>query len=83
MAKTKMKKGYITLEDGRTMRVQRMSTLQYMFQHKWLYFLLLPGVLYFILFRYIPMGGLVIRSLDDVQKIPITDERRDKECWNF
>ena len=60
MAKTKMKKGYITLEDGRTMRVQRMSTLQYMFQHKWLYFLLLPGVLYFILFRYIPMGGLVI-----------------------
>ena len=60
MAKTKMKKGYITLEDGRTMRVQKMSTLQYMIQHKWLYFLLLPGALYFILFRYVPMGGLVI-----------------------
>ena len=60
MAKTKIKKGYITLQDGRTMRVQKMSTPQYMVQHKWLYFLLLPGALYFILFRYVPMGGLVI-----------------------
>lgn len=60
MAKTKMKKGHITLQDGRTMRVQKMSTPQYMVQHKWLYFLLLPGALYFILFRYVPMGGLVI-----------------------
>ena len=54
MAKTKIKKGYITLQDGRTMRVQKMNTMQYMIQHRWLYFLLLPGALYFILFRYNP-----------------------------
>ncbi len=59
-AKVKNKKGYITLQDGRTMRVQRMSTWQYVVQHKWLYFLLLPGVIYFIMFRYVPMGGLII-----------------------
>ena len=26
----------------------------------WLYLMLLPGLLYFIMFRYVPMGGLVI-----------------------
>lgn len=29
-------------------------------QHKWLYFMLLPGLIYFIMFKYVPMGGLVI-----------------------
>lgn len=28
-------------------------------------------------------NSTIICSLDDVQKMPITDERRDKECWNF
>lgn len=28
--------------------------------HKWLYIMLLRGLLYFILFKYVPMGGLVI-----------------------
>ncbi|MDE5599014.1 MAG: ABC transporter permease subunit [Lachnospiraceae bacterium] len=37
-----------------------MSTARYMLQHRWLYFMLIPGALYFILFRYIPMGGLII-----------------------
>ena len=37
-----------------------MSTLSYMKAHKWLYIMLLPGILYFILFRYVPIGGLVI-----------------------
>ncbi len=32
----------------------------YFKRHKWLYFLLLPGLIYFIMFRYMPMGGLVI-----------------------
>lgn len=40
--------------------VKQMGTWQYMVQHKWLYIMLLPGALYFILFRYVPMGGLVI-----------------------
>lgn len=33
---------------------------KYFKQHKWLYFMLMPGLLYFILFRYIPMGGIII-----------------------
>ncbi|MCQ2612486.1 MAG: ABC transporter permease subunit [Treponemataceae bacterium] len=33
---------------------------QYFKQHKWLYFMLIPGAVYFIMFRYVPMGGLII-----------------------
>ncbi len=33
---------------------------KYFKQHKWLYIMIIPGSLYFILFRYIPMGGIVI-----------------------
>ncbi len=29
-------------------------------KHKWLYFMLLPGLLYFLIFRYIPMAGLLL-----------------------
>lgn len=36
------------------------GTLKYMMQHKWLYLMLLPGLIYFIVFRYIPMGGIII-----------------------
>lgn len=32
----------------------------YFMQHPWLYIMLIPGVLYFLIFRYIPMGGIVI-----------------------
>lgn len=34
--------------------------MKYFNQHKWLYFMLIPGALYFIIFKYIPMGGIVI-----------------------
>ena len=60
MATKVNKKGVVTLSDGRTIKLKRMSTSQYMKQHIWLYLLFLPGFLYFILFRYVPMGGLVI-----------------------
>lgn len=60
MAKEKLKKGQVRLSDGTVMELHRKSTWGYMLQHKWLYIMLLPGLLYFILFRYIPMGGLVI-----------------------
>lgn len=33
---------------------------KYFNQHKWLYFMLIPGALYFLIFRYIPMGGIII-----------------------
>lgn len=60
----KKKKNVVTLSDGRTITLNRMSTWQYMKQHKWLYIMLLPGLLYFILFKYVPMGGLVIAFKD-------------------
>ncbi len=56
----KSKKNVVTLSNGKTITVNRMSTGRYMLQHRWLYFMLIPGALYFILFRYIPMGGLII-----------------------
>lgn len=40
--------------------LKRHPTLLYMKSHKWLYLLLLPGALYFIVFKYIPMFGIVI-----------------------
>lgn len=63
MAKKK-KQNTITLSDGRTIQAHHMSTWQYMKQHRWLYVLLVPGFIYFILFRYVPMGGLVIAFKD-------------------
>lgn len=56
----KKQKGAITLSSGKVIVPKQKSTVQYMIQHKWLYLLLLPGFLYLILFRYVPMGGLVI-----------------------
>ena len=60
MEKSKCKKGYVTLSNGQVIRPHHKSTWQYVVQHKWLYFLILPGIIYFIMFRYIPMGGLII-----------------------
>lgn len=40
--------------------VKKTSFWNYFKQHYWLYLLLLPGLLYFIMFRYVPMGGLVM-----------------------
>ena len=62
--KVKNQKGAVRLSNGQVIVPKRKSTLQYMIQHKWLYILLLPGFLYFILFRYVPMGGLVIAFKD-------------------
>ncbi len=64
MAGRKKKSNVITLSDGSTITLKRMSNLQYFKQHIWLYALLLPGLLYFILFKYVPMGGLVIAFKD-------------------
>ena len=50
----------MTLSNGQVIRPHHKSTWQYVVQHKWLYFLILPGIIYFIMFRYIPMGGLII-----------------------
>lgn len=60
VAKKKRKSNEVTLSDGSTITLRRTSTWQYMKQHKGLYLMILPGLLYFILFKYVPMGGLVI-----------------------
>ncbi len=36
------------------------SLFRYMKRHKWMYLLMLPGIIYFIIFKYVPMAGLVI-----------------------
>ncbi len=36
------------------------STWRYVKSHKWLYLLFLPGLIFFIVFKYIPMAGLII-----------------------
>ncbi len=71
----KKEKNVITLSDGRTITLNRMSTWQYMKQHKWLYIMLLPGLLYFILFKYVPMGGLVIAFKDYSPFLGIWDSK--------
>lgn len=44
--------------------MKKISTWKYFLKHKGLYIMLLPGLIYFIMFRYIPMGGLVIAFKD-------------------
>jgi ABC-type polysaccharide transport system, permease component len=40
------------------------SFMKYMSSRKWLYLMLLPGLIYFIVFRYVPMFGVVIAFQD-------------------
>lgn len=49
---------------NRSVKTNEMSNWQYFLRHKGLYFMVLPGVIYFIMFRYVPMGGLVIAFKD-------------------
>lgn len=60
----KKKSNEYTMSDGTVVTLNRLSTPQYMKQHVWLYVMLLPGLIYFIMFKYVPMGGLVIAFKD-------------------
>ncbi|MBM7583412.1 putative aldouronate transport system permease protein [Caldicoprobacter guelmensis] len=40
------------------------NIIKYLIKDRWLYFMLLPGVLYFIIFKYGPMWGLLIAFKD-------------------
>ena len=35
------------------------TLLSYMKRHKWMYLLMLPGIIYFVIFKYVPMAGVV------------------------
>lgn len=61
MAKGKRKT--VEPSGGKRPPLNRMNK-RYFIRHRDLYLMLLPGLLYFILFRYVPMGGLVIAFLD-------------------
>ena len=41
-----------------------------MVKYRWLYFLLIPGILFFVIFKYVPMGGLRIAFMDYNQYNP-------------
>ncbi|NOU95829.1 ABC transporter permease subunit [Paenibacillus sp. LMG 31456] len=43
---------------------QRSPLMKDLIRDKWMYFMLLPGVLFFIIFRYVPMYGLIIAFQD-------------------
>ena len=40
---------------------KKLSTIR---KHKFLYFLVIPGIAYFIIFKYIPMLGIIIAFKD-------------------
>lgn len=42
----------------------RKKTLTHLYKDKWMYLLLLPGVLYFIIFKFVPMWGVLIAFKD-------------------
>ena len=41
-------------------KVKKESFFSYVLAHKWLYILLIPGVTYMLIFKYLPMFGIVI-----------------------
>ena len=45
-------------------------TWREMVRHRWLYFLLIPGILFFAIFKYVPMFGLKIAFMDYNQYNP-------------
>ncbi len=44
--------------------VQRKGFLTHLRRDRWLYLLMIPGILYFLVFKYTPMGGLIIAFQD-------------------
>lgn len=49
---------------SRTRSIRRSPLLKDLVRDKWMYFMLLPGVIYFIIFRYVPMYGVIIAFQD-------------------
>ncbi len=37
---------------------------KYLFKHKWLYIMLIPALIYYIIFHYVPMAGIVLAFKD-------------------
>lgn len=41
-------------------RLKRTRLMEFFVKYKWLHLMAIPGILYFLIFKYLPMGGLVI-----------------------
>lgn len=39
-------------------------TTRLVYKHRWIYVMMFPGILYFLLFHYLPMGGIVVAFKD-------------------
>lgn len=50
------------------------ALLREMYRYRWLYFLLIPGIIFFFVFKYIPMYGLKIAFMDYNQYNPAASE---------
>lgn len=50
--------------EEKTYTPKKLTLKQYMMHHKWLYIMLIPGILYFAIFKYAPMWGIVIAFQD-------------------
>lgn len=64
MESVKRELGSITLSKKEERIKRRRKTIAGIKTNKFLYLMILPGILYFIVFRYLPMGGLVIAFQD-------------------
>ena len=62
-----------TLTVAKQTRRRRGGVRVHFTQFKWLYLLLLPGVIYFALFRYAPMYGAIIAFKDYIPFLGIAD----------
>ena len=58
--------------------------------HRWLYIMLIPGLLYYIIFHYVPMFGIIIASVSythlDVYKrqgLRYILEKAGQNGWNW
>lgn len=55
-----MKSEVITPHPSSVGKAYHRNRLRRMVRNKWLYIMLLPGLIYFIIFKYIPMYGVLL-----------------------
>lgn len=63
----------IQLQVGGRSRLNKMPWVRDLLRDRWLYLLVTPGILYFIIFKYVPMLGLVMAFKDYQPHIGILD----------
>ena len=53
------------MKEAASKKASRMASVKMeLKRHRWLYVMILPGVLYMLIFSYLPMGGLVMAFQD-------------------